>query len=91
MAGVDELVGYVPPERFLKERRKDAARPQAPAAAHYRLALAEAGAQSACAGAASSGSVVPPKISAARANIRPAPASLSLTSLPRLVFCLRPG
>jgi len=44
VAGAEELVGYVPPERFLKRHQQDAARPDAPASALYRLAQAEAGA-----------------------------------------------
>jgi outer membrane protein assembly factor BamB len=44
VAGVEELVGYVAPEKFLDQRRKDAARPGAGAKALYRLALAEVGA-----------------------------------------------
>jgi len=43
VAGAEELVGYVPPERFLKQHQQDAARPNAPASAYYQLARAEAG------------------------------------------------
>jgi outer membrane protein assembly factor BamB len=44
VAGVEELVGYVPPEHFLEQRRKDAVGAGADAHALYRLALAEIGA-----------------------------------------------
>src|SRR5262249_7064189 len=44
VAGAEELVGYVPPERFLQQRQRDALRPDAPGSAFYRLARAEAGA-----------------------------------------------
>jgi outer membrane protein assembly factor BamB len=44
IAGEEDLIGYVPPEVFLKQRQLDAAGPSAPATAIYRLALSEAGA-----------------------------------------------
>ncbi len=44
VAGAEELVGYVPPERFLQQHHHDAARPDAAGRAIYRLARAEAGA-----------------------------------------------
>jgi outer membrane protein assembly factor BamB len=44
VAGTEELVGYVPPERFLPQHQRDAARPDAPGRVFYRLARAEAGA-----------------------------------------------
>jgi outer membrane protein assembly factor BamB len=44
VAGANELVGYVSPERFLQERQRDAARPDASGRTFYRLAQAEAGA-----------------------------------------------
>ena len=44
VAGTRELSVYVPEGRLLQRRREEAARPQASLQAHYRLALAEAGA-----------------------------------------------
>ncbi len=42
MAGVRHLWGYVAPASLLEHRRREAALPDAPALAHYQLALAEA-------------------------------------------------
>jgi outer membrane protein assembly factor BamB/tetratricopeptide (TPR) repeat protein len=44
VAGAHALSVYVPEGRLLQRRREEAARPQASLQAHYRLALAEAGA-----------------------------------------------